>query len=102
MKDAKEQLCEATRNLVKILSNSLKLKRRRTVTPPASILGLNNAGASLMNKIAFRMKNFARLMGVPFNFNVVHHQGKFSDFDFNELNIRDDEALEINCVNTLH
>ncbi|KAL2348308.1 hypothetical protein Fmac_002308 [Flemingia macrophylla] len=60
------------------------------------------AGASLMTEIASRMEKFARLMGVPFKFGVVHHQGKLSDFDFSELDIRDDEALAINCVNTLH
>jgi len=55
-----------------------------------------------MKEIGARMEKFARLMGVPLQFNVVHHLGQLSDFDFNVLDIKEDEALAINCVNTLH
>ncbi|KAK7307689.1 hypothetical protein VNO77_40967 [Canavalia gladiata] len=56
----------------------------------------------VMKEIGARMEKFARLMGVPFKFNVVHHVGQLSDLDFNELDIKEDEALAINCVNALH
>ncbi|XP_028772763.1 protein SHORT-ROOT-like [Neltuma alba] len=56
----------------------------------------------VMKEIGTRMEKFARLMGVPFKFNVIHHAGDLSDFNFSELDIKDDEALAINCVNSLH
>ena len=56
----------------------------------------------VMKEIGTRMEKFARLMGVPFKFNVIYHAGDLSDLNFAELDIRDDEALAINCVNALH
>ncbi|KAI9089197.1 hypothetical protein K1719_029476 [Acacia pycnantha] len=68
----------------------------------------NRPGASdaavqkVMKEIGARMEKFARLMGVPFKFNVIHHNGDLSELKFSELDIKDDEALAVNCVNTLH
>ncbi|XP_062101807.1 protein SHORT-ROOT [Humulus lupulus] len=56
----------------------------------------------VMKEIGMRMEKFARLMGVPFKFNVVHHFGDLSELNLAELDVRDDEALAVNCVNTLH
>ncbi|KAE8693357.1 Protein SHORT-ROOT 1 [Hibiscus syriacus] len=56
----------------------------------------------VMKEIGKRMEKFARLMGVPFKFNVIHHAGDLCDLDLSELNIKEDEALAINCVGTLH
>ncbi|KAM6564161.1 hypothetical protein CsatB_024159 [Cannabis sativa] len=56
----------------------------------------------VMKEIGTRMEKFARLMGVPFKFNVVHHFGDLSELNLAELDVRDDEALAVNCVNTLH
>ncbi|OVA11856.1 Transcription factor GRAS [Macleaya cordata] len=56
----------------------------------------------VMKEIGTRMEKFARLMGVPFKFNVIHHVGDLSELNFNELDIKDDEALAVNCVGTLH
>ncbi|KAG2719718.1 hypothetical protein I3760_02G002900 [Carya illinoinensis] len=56
----------------------------------------------VMKEIGSRMEKFARLMGVPFKFNVVHHAGDLSDLNLEELDVKDDEALAINCVGTLH
>ncbi|XVF59265.1 hypothetical protein PTKIN_Ptkin07bG0261700 [Pterospermum kingtungense] len=56
----------------------------------------------VMKEIGNRMEKFARLMGVPFKFNVIHHAGDLCDLDLSELDIKEDEALAINCVNTLH
>ncbi|XP_054823997.1 protein SHORT-ROOT-like [Prosopis cineraria] len=55
-----------------------------------------------MKEIGARMEKFARLMGVPFKFHVIHHTGDLSELNFAELDIIDDEALAINCVNALH
>ncbi|GKU98827.1 hypothetical protein SLEP1_g11768 [Rubroshorea leprosula] len=56
----------------------------------------------VMKEIGSRMEKFARLMGVPFKFNVIHHAGDLCDLNFAELDIKDDEALAINCVGALH
>ncbi|XP_061365591.1 protein SHORT-ROOT-like [Gastrolobium bilobum] len=56
----------------------------------------------VMKEIGTRMEKFARLMGVPFKFNLIHHSGDLSNFNFEDLDINDDEALAINCVNALH
>ncbi|XP_068657515.1 protein SHORT-ROOT-like [Aristolochia californica] len=56
----------------------------------------------VMKEIGSRMEKFARLMGVPFKFNALHHAGDLSDLNFDDLDIREDEALAVNCVGTLH
>ncbi|XP_051127497.1 protein SHORT-ROOT [Andrographis paniculata] len=56
----------------------------------------------VMKEIGTRMEKFARLMGVPFKFNVVHHAGDLSELNFAELDVKEDEALAINCVGALH
>lgn len=56
----------------------------------------------VMKEIGNRMEKFARLMGVPFKFSVVHHVGDLSELNLSDLDIKDDEALAVNCVSTLH
>ncbi|KAL4377522.1 hypothetical protein GQ457_02G008410 [Hibiscus cannabinus] len=56
---------------------------------------------NIMKEIGNRMEKFARLMGVPFKFNVIHHDGDLCDLDLSKLDVKDDEALAINCVGTL-
>lgn len=67
-----------------------------------SVVTAAPAAQNLMKEIGARMEKFARLMGVPFKFNVVHHSGQLSDLDFNQLDIKEDEALAVNVINTLH
>ncbi|KVI08931.1 protein SHORT-ROOT-like [Cynara cardunculus var. scolymus] len=55
----------------------------------------------IMREIGNRMEKFARLMGVPFKFNVIHHMGDLSDLNFSQLDIQSDEALAINLNGTL-
>ncbi|KAF5738255.1 GRAS family transcription factor [Tripterygium wilfordii] len=68
------------------------------VTKKEAVLG----SGKVMVEIGRRMEKFARLMGVPFEFNVVNHIGDLSDLNFRDLDVRDDEALAINIVGTLH
>ncbi|KAG5535496.1 hypothetical protein RHGRI_023312 [Rhododendron griersonianum] len=56
----------------------------------------------VMKEIGTRMEKFARLMGVPFKFNVVHHVGDLSELNLSQLDVKEDEALAINCVGALH
>ncbi|XP_077216887.1 protein SHORT-ROOT-like [Tasmannia lanceolata] len=66
------------------------------------LVGDGTGVQKVMKEIGNRMEKFARLMGVPFNFNVVHYSGDLSEVNFGELEINEDEALAINCVGTLH
>jgi hypothetical protein len=81
------------------------LATRTDDTPHLRLTTVVTASGSVqkvMKEIGSRLEKFARLMGVPFKFNVIHHAGDLSDLDFSDLDIKEDEALAINCVNTLH
>ncbi|CAL5187788.1 unnamed protein product [Lathyrus oleraceus] len=81
------------------------LATRTDDTPHLRLTTVVTASGSVqkvMKEIGARLEKFARLMGVPFKFNVIHHAGDLSDLDFSGLDIKDDEALAVNCVNTLH
>ncbi|KAK6923148.1 Transcription factor GRAS [Dillenia turbinata] len=56
----------------------------------------------VMKEIGTRMEKFARLMGVPFKFNVIHHAGDLSELNLTDLDIKEDEALAVNCIGALH
>ncbi|GFY93724.1 GRAS family transcription factor [Actinidia rufa] len=56
----------------------------------------------VMREIGQRMEKFARLMGVPFTFNVIHHTSDLSNLNLSELDVKDDETLAVNCVGALH
>ncbi|KAI5684443.1 hypothetical protein M9H77_05671 [Catharanthus roseus] len=64
--------------------------------------GSSGGAQKVMKEIGSRMEKFARLMGVPFKFNVLHHTGDLSDLNLAELEIKEDEALAINSVGALH
>ncbi|CAM9003434.1 unnamed protein product [Rhodiola kirilowii] len=66
------------------------------------VLSRDAAVQKVMKEIMGRMEKFARLMGVPFKFNLIHHSGDISELNFSDLDIKEDEALAINCVNALH
>lgn len=74
----------------------------RLTTVVATKFGGVAAVQKVMKEIGSRMEKFARLMGVPFKFNVIHHGGDLSDLNLEELDLKDDEALAINCVGSLH
>lgn len=78
----------------------------RLTTVMASKSGGASGGVAavqkLMKEIGSRMEKFARLMGVPFKFHVIHHDGDLSDLNLDELDLKDDEALAINTVGSLH
>eukprot|EP01018_Ginkgo_biloba_P014441 Gb_17251 [translate_table: standard] len=63
-----------------------------------TVVTTNEASAmKVMKEIGQRMEKFARLMGVPFEFNAVHRH----DFQKLDIDIRSDEALAINCIHSL-
>ncbi|CAK9320462.1 unnamed protein product [Citrullus colocynthis] len=59
------------------------------------------ASQKVMKEIGTRMEKFARLMGVPFKFNALYHSGDLSELDLTKLDIKEDEALAVNCVGAL-
>lgn len=56
---------------------------------------------SVMKDIAPRMEKFARLMGVPFEFNVMTGLNRLSELTKESLGVREDEAVAVNCVGAL-
>ncbi|XP_075474791.1 protein SHORT-ROOT-like [Primulina tabacum] len=89
-----------------IATRSDETPHLRITTILVSKSGGANGGAAgvpkVMKEIGSRMEKFARLMGVPFKFNVIHHAGDLSELSLAELDIKEDEALAINCVGALH
>lgn len=67
-----------------------------------TVVSGGGGGQKVMKEIGTRMEKFARLMGVPFKFHVINYEGDLSLLNLGELNIQNDEALAVNCVNSLH
>ncbi|KAH6799584.1 hypothetical protein C2S51_036068 [Perilla frutescens var. frutescens] len=69
-----------------------------------TVVGSRGDGATavMMREIRSRLERFARLMGVPFKLDVIHHAGDLSELNLAALDIKSDEALAINCVGSLH
>lgn len=76
--------------------------RLTTVVTSKAVGSATSAVQKVMREIGNRMEKFARLMGVPFKFNVIHHTGDLSELNLTELDIKEDEALAINCIGALH
>ncbi|KAJ7292253.1 hypothetical protein O6H91_Y290400 [Diphasiastrum complanatum] len=67
-----------------------------------TIMATNTTPAvKVMNEISNRLKKFARLMGVPFELTVLH-QPELEKLQLDMLDLREGEALAINCTHTLH
>ncbi|KAJ8769288.1 hypothetical protein K2173_002492 [Erythroxylum novogranatense] len=83
-----------------------ELRLTTVVTSKTSVVTPSNGGLAavrkVMKEIGKRIEKFARLMRVPFKFNIIHHAGDLSDLNFAELDIKDNEALAINCIGALH
>ncbi|XP_057494287.1 protein SHORT-ROOT-like [Actinidia eriantha] len=66
-----------------------------TVVVTASIV------RSVMKEIAQRMEKFARLMGVPFEFNVISGLNHLGELTKEGLGVQEDEAIAVNCIGAL-
>ncbi|XP_020224736.1 protein SHORT-ROOT [Cajanus cajan] len=73
------------------------LATRNDETPHLKLTVLAFAG-SVMKEVGQRMEKFARLMGVPFQFNVING---LSEITKEGLGIAEDEAVAVNCVGAL-
>ncbi|XP_009605238.1 protein SHORT-ROOT-like [Nicotiana tomentosiformis] len=56
---------------------------------------------SVMKEVAQRMEKFARLMGVPFEFNVISGLNHLKELTKESLNIKEAEAVAVNCIGAL-
>ncbi|KAG0578287.1 hypothetical protein KC19_4G011400 [Ceratodon purpureus] len=65
------------------------------------VISPEEAAMTVMKQVMIRLDRFARLMGVPFESSVIQ-QPALEDLDLAILNLREDEALAINCIQTLH
>ncbi|KAL1827013.1 hypothetical protein ACET3Z_005425 [Daucus carota] len=66
-----------------------------------TVVVTENMVRSVMKEIAQRMEKFARLMGVPFEFNVVTGLNRLGGITKEGLGVHDDEAVAINCMGAL-
>ncbi|KAL5543199.1 hypothetical protein UlMin_010909 [Ulmus minor] len=57
--------------------------------------------SSVMKEISQRMEKFARLMGVPFEFNVISGLNNLGELTKEGLGVQEDEAIAINCIGAL-
>ncbi|GFP78897.1 protein short-root [Phtheirospermum japonicum] len=79
------------------------IANRADETPHVTLTTVVSGGmVAVMKEIGKRMERFARLMGVPFKFNIRHLAGNLSELNLDELDVKEDEAIAINCVGTLH
>ncbi|XVF37652.1 hypothetical protein REPUB_Repub20aG0028100 [Reevesia pubescens] len=60
-----------------------------------------NIVRSVMKEISQRMEKFARLMGVPFEFNVISGLNHLGELTKEALGVVDDEAVAVNCIGAL-
>ncbi|XP_047315476.1 protein SHORT-ROOT-like [Impatiens glandulifera] len=72
------------------------------ITTVVSTSGGGGGVQRVMKEIGSRLEKFARLMGVPFKFNIIYHAGDLSGLNLSQLDLKDDEALAVNCIGTLH
>ncbi|KAG4961444.1 hypothetical protein AAZX31_13G327000 [Glycine max] len=73
------------------------LATRNDETPHLKLTVVAIAG-SVMKEVGQRMEKFARLMGVPFEFNVI---SGLSQITKEGLGVQEDEAIAVNCVGAL-
>uniref|UniRef100_A0A5B7BT10 Putative GRAS family transcription factor n=1 Tax=Davidia involucrata TaxID=16924 RepID=A0A5B7BT10_DAVIN len=79
------------------------LATRNDDTPHLKLTVVETIGMvkSVMKEIAQRMEKFARLMGVPFEFNVISGLNSLGELTKEGLGVQEDEAIAVNCIGAL-
>lgn len=95
--DISNTLCTQWPTLLEALAtrNDETPHLKLTVVVTASIV------RSVMKEISQRMEKFARLMGVPFEFNIISGLNHLGELTKEGLGVQEDEAIAINCVGAL-
>lgn len=96
--DISSTLCTQWPTLLEALAtrndDTPQLKLTVVLTAP-SIVNL------VMKEISQRMEKFARLMGVPFEFNVISGLNHLGELTKEVLGVQEDEAVAVNCIGSL-
>jgi hypothetical protein len=61
----------------------------------------NTSSVVVMKEVGQRMEKFARLMGVPFELNVISGLKHLRELTKERLGVQEDEAIALNCVGAL-
>ncbi|KAM7461163.1 hypothetical protein LguiA_029284 [Lonicera macranthoides] len=79
------------------------LATRNDETPHLKLTIVATTGiiSLVMKEIAQRMEKFARLMGVPFEFNVITGLHRLGELTKEGLGVQEDEAVAVNCIGAL-
>ncbi|KAJ0035069.1 hypothetical protein Pint_25874 [Pistacia integerrima] len=95
--DISDTLCTQWPTLLEALAtrNDETPHLKLTVVVTASIV------RSVMKEIGQRMEKFARLMGVPFEFNVISGLNHIGELTKETLGVKDDEATAVNCIGAM-
>ncbi|GMP78689.1 hypothetical protein CsSME_00034526 [Camellia sinensis var. sinensis] len=95
--DISNTLCTQWPTLLEALAtrNDETPRLKLTVVVTTSIV------SSVMKEIAQRMEKFARLMGVPFEFNVITGLNHLGELTKEGLGVQEDEAIAVNCIGAL-
>ncbi|KAK3031884.1 hypothetical protein RJ639_035194 [Escallonia herrerae] len=95
--DISDTLCTQWPTLLEALAtrNDETPHLKLTVVVTASIV------RSVMKEISQRMEKFARLMGVPFEFNVISGLNSLGELTKEALGVLEDEAIAVNCIGAL-
>ncbi|XP_023004172.1 protein SHORT-ROOT-like isoform X2 [Cucurbita maxima] len=83
------------------LLESLATRNDDTPHLKLTVVSTTTKVKSLMKEIGQRMEKFARLMGVPFEFNPITNLNQLSDLENEALKVEEDEAIAINCNGAL-
>ncbi|KAF5451934.1 hypothetical protein F2P56_026988 [Juglans regia] len=80
------------------------LATRNDETPHLKLTVVDTAStvrSVVMNEVGQRMQKFARLMGVPFEFNVISGLNHLGELTKEGLGVQEDEAIAVNCIGAL-
>ncbi|KAM0001492.1 putative transcription factor GRAS family [Helianthus debilis subsp. tardiflorus] len=84
------------------LLEALATRSDDTPSLKLTVVVTSTMARSVMKEITQRMEKFARLMGVPFEFNLINGSNKrLWQLTKEELNVQEGEAIAVNCIGAL-
>ncbi|XP_024026620.1 protein SHORT-ROOT [Morus notabilis] len=101
--DISNTLCTQWPTLLEALATRNDETPRLRLTVVDVISSAVAGGGAVMKEIGQRMEKFARLMGVPFELNMISGPNRPNSTRLTReaLRVRDDEAVAVNCVGAL-
>lgn len=83
------------------LLEALATRNDSADTPRLKLTVVAFAVDSVMKEIGQRMEKFARLMGVPFELNLITGLSRLGELTKDGLGVQDDEVVAVNCMGSL-